>query len=32
MADIGQRGLWEVIRFEKLQDNVAGDELFEDGN
>ena len=32
MAHIGQRGLREVIRLERLQDNVARDELFEDGD
>jgi hypothetical protein len=30
MADVGQCGLREVVRFEELQDNVAGDELFKD--
>jgi hypothetical protein len=30
MADVGQCGLREVVRFEELQDNVAGDEFFKD--
>jgi hypothetical protein len=32
MADVGQRGLREAIRLERLKDNVAGNELFEDGD
>jgi hypothetical protein len=32
MADVGERGLGEVVRFEELQDDVARDELFKDWN